>query len=120
MLAQGIGRGWGAVARLVSPTFVLVREHRRPTGDQQLLHVDFYRLEGADEVCDLGLEEWMGDPRVVVVIEWPERLPEVLPEERLWVELDFANETWRRLLFTARGRFYVDLLQEFRRIAFGV
>ncbi|HIE39582.1 MAG TPA: tRNA (adenosine(37)-N6)-threonylcarbamoyltransferase complex ATPase subunit type 1 TsaE [Anaerolineales bacterium] len=120
VIAQGIGRGWGAVGRLVSPSFVLVREHRRPTGHQRLLHADFYRLEQAQEVWGLGLQEWMEDPAVVVLIEWPERAPEVLPQERLWIRLEFAEETRRRLLFTAEGASYLALLRAFRRAAFGV
>ncbi len=120
VLAQGIGRGWGAATSLVSPSFVLIREHRRPTGDQILLHVDFYRLEDPQEVLGLGLEDWLEDPEVVTLIEWPERAMEMLPPERLWVRLEFADTERRRLLFIAEGPSYEDLLRAFRRAAFGV
>ncbi|HEY75170.1 MAG TPA: tRNA (adenosine(37)-N6)-threonylcarbamoyltransferase complex ATPase subunit type 1 TsaE [Thermoflexia bacterium] len=120
VLAQGIGRGWGATTSLVSPSFVLIREHRRPTGDQVLLHVDFYRLEEPQEALGLGLEDWLEDPEVVALIEWPERAMEVLPSERLWVRLEFADTERRRLLFIAEGPPYEDLLRAFRRAAFGV
>lgn len=120
VLAQGIGRGWGAMDRLISPTFVLMRQHRRPTGDQLLLHVDFYRLRGEEDAVGLGLEDWMGSPEVVVLIEWPERAPEILPRERLWIRLSPAGQGRRRLLFTAHGPAYQKLLREFRQIAFGV
>jgi tRNA threonylcarbamoyladenosine biosynthesis protein TsaE len=120
VLAQGIGRGWGVVEPLISPTFVLVRQHSRPTGDQLLLHVDFYRLEGAQEAQGLGLEEWLGDPRAVAVIEWPERAMAALPTERLWVRLGILDETRRSLLFTAQGPVHLDLLRAFRHVAFGV
>lgn len=119
-LAQGIGRGWGAATSLVSPSFILVREHRRPDGDQLLLHADFYRLQSADEVQSLGLDDWLGDSQVVVVIEWPERAPEAIPEERLWIRLNFANEVRRQLLFTAQGSYHLALLRRFRQAAFGV
>jgi len=120
VLAQGIGRGWGAATPLTSPSFVLIREHRRPTGDQVLLHMDFYRLENPAEALGLGLEDWLGDPEVVVLIEWPERAMDLLPLERLWVRLEFADTERRRLLFTAEGAPYAKLLQAFRRAAFGV
>ena len=120
VLAQGIGRGWGATDRLISPTFVLMRQHRRPTGDQLLLHVDFYRLRGEEDAVSLGLEDWMENPEVVVLIEWPERAPEILPQERLWIELGFAGRGRRRLLFTTQGPSYQKLLREFRQVAFGV
>lgn len=120
VLAQGIGRGWGATTPLVSPSFVLIREHRRPTGDQVLLHIDFYRLEDPQEALMLGLEDWLGAPDVVALIEWPERAEAVLPPERLWVRIDFANTERRRLLFVAEGPSYEELLRAFRRSAFGV
>ncbi len=120
VLAQGIGRGWGATEPLISPTFVLMRQHRRPTRDQLLLHVDFYRVQGLEEAQGLGLEDWLESPEVVVVVEWPERAPEVLPEERLWIRLDFAGEARRLVLITAHGPSYQTMLREFRRITFGV
>lgn len=120
VLAQGIGRGWGAVEPLISPSFVLIRQHGRPTSDQLLLHVDFYRLEGAQEAQGLGLEEWLGDPRAVVLIEWPERALAALPTERLWVHLSILDETRRALLFTAYGAAHLNLLRAFRHVAFGV
>ncbi len=120
VLAQGIGRGWGAVSPLTSPSFILVREHQRPGDPQRLLHVDFYRLEGPEEAVGLGLEDWMGEPDAVVIIEWPDRAPQVIPPERLWVRLDMSGENLRRLLFTAEGDAYLPLLQQFRRAAFGV
>jgi tRNA A37 threonylcarbamoyladenosine biosynthesis protein TsaE len=85
-----------------------------------LLHADFYRLERSQEVWGLGLQEWMEDPTVVVLIEWPERAPEILPQERLWIRLEFAEEARRRLLFTADGASYLALLRAFRQAAFGV
>jgi len=120
IFAQGIGRGWGAVSHLISPTFILVREHRRPADGQRLLHADFYRLEDPDEVWTLGLQDWMEDKQTVVVIEWPERAEPSLPEERLWVRLEPIDEVRRRLLFIAHGPSYLDLLHRFRRTAFGV
>jgi tRNA threonylcarbamoyladenosine biosynthesis protein TsaE len=120
VLAQGIGRGWGATTPLISPSFVLVRQHHHPASGHCLLHVDFYRLGGAEEAHGLGLEDWLEDPGIVAVVEWPERALGVLPEQRLWIHIDFANGGRRRLLLTAQGESYADLLQEFRRVAFGV
>jgi tRNA threonylcarbamoyladenosine biosynthesis protein TsaE len=120
VLAQGIGMGWGAATPLASPTFVLAREHRRPTGAQRLIHLDLYRLRDAQEAWSLGVQDWMEDSQAVVVVEWPERALEILPAERLWVRLELTDETQRRLLFTANGDSYLAMLREFRRDAFGV
>lgn len=119
VLAQGIGTGWGALSPLLSPSFVLVREHRRASDSQRLLHVDFYRLQEPHEARTLGLEEWLEDASTVVVVEWPERATEILPPQRLWVRIEFANGNRRRLLCVAQGDAYLPLLRALRRAVFG-
>ena len=118
-LAQGIGRGWGVGQRLISPTFVLVREYARPGDAVTLHHVDLYRISGADEALGLGVDEILGDARAVCVVEWAERARSLMPPEHLWVELKFADWTRRALRFAAQGERHTALLQDFRRVAFG-
>jgi tRNA A37 threonylcarbamoyladenosine biosynthesis protein TsaE len=81
--------------------------------------VDFYRLQDPREAQSLGLEDWLEDADTVVVVEWPERAMEILPPQRLWVRLEFANGDRRRLLFTAQGESYLPLLYGLRRAIFG-
>ncbi len=128
-LAQGLGRGWGVGQRLISPTFVLVREYARPKDEDdgvksaKLYHADFYRLSGADEALGLGIDEFLGDEHAVFVIEWAERARALIPPEHLWIKLntsDRSNQMRRVLYFTAQGERHTTLLREFRRAAFGV
>ena len=118
-LAQGIGRGWGVSQILISPTFVLVREYARPGEFVKLYHVDLYRISGAEEALTLGMDEFLGDTRAICVIEWAERSRSLMPEEHLWVRLEFADPTRRGLYFTAQGGRHTALLHEFRQAAFG-
>ncbi len=121
-LAQGMGRGWGVGQTLISPTFVLVREYTRPGDTVRLYHVDLYRISGVDEALGLGIDEFLGDARVVCVIEWAERARPLMPSEYLWIRLDFAgraDQTRRALHFMAQGEHHTALLREFRRVAFG-
>ncbi len=118
-LAQGIGRGWGIGQRLVSPSFVLVREYARAQYGMRLYHVDLYRISDASEAWGLGLEEFVGDKHAVCVIEWAERAQPLVPPEHLWIRLEFAGQTRRALYFMAQGKHHTALLQEFRRSAFG-
>lgn len=99
-LAQGLGRGWGATDDLTSPTFTLIHELRRDQDRRRLYHVDLYRVESEREAWLLGLSDLM-DATSVVLIEWPERAPSLLPPDRLWVRLDVVDDTRRRLTFTA-------------------
>lgn len=122
-LTQGIGRGWGAQQKVVSPSFVLVREYSRRGDDQRLYHVDLYRVSGADEAWALGVDEYLGGRYAVTVIEWAGRAASIIPEEHLWIKLDFikhGDPTRRHLWFSAYGDRHRDLLQQFRRLSFGV
>lgn len=118
-LAQGIGRGWGVGQRLISPTFVLVREYARPGDTVRLHHVDLYRISGVDEALGLGVDDFLGDARAVCVVEWAERARSLMPPEHLWVRLKFADWTRRALRFVAQGERHTALLRDFRRVAFG-
>jgi len=73
VFAKGIGAGLDIdPAEVNSPTFTMVN---RREGRMRLYHLDLYRIAGgANEVYDLGLEEILAEPNVIVVIEWPERL----------------------------------------------
>jgi tRNA threonylcarbamoyladenosine biosynthesis protein TsaE len=82
-LAKGIADALGVGDPVVSPTFTLAREY---TGRVRMLHVDVYRLDRAQELLDLGLEEEGDD--AVTVIEWGDVAAAHLPHERLEVRLE--------------------------------
>lgn len=118
VLAQGIGRGWGAQDPLISPTFVLVRQHERPHSSQKLYHIDFYRLQPA-EVGALGLDDILGAPEHIAVIEWADRAPDIIPPAHLWITLRWVDEYRRALTFRAAGERHMTLLEKFRREIIG-
>jgi tRNA threonylcarbamoyladenosine biosynthesis protein TsaE len=100
-LVQGIGRGLGVVDHVASPTFTLVREY---SGRLDVAHVDVYRLERVQDVVDLALDE-LGGPERVLLVEWGDAVQELLPEDRLRVQLttDLAGSESRRIVITAKG-----------------
>ncbi|RMG98183.1 MAG: tRNA (adenosine(37)-N6)-threonylcarbamoyltransferase complex ATPase subunit type 1 TsaE [Chloroflexi bacterium] len=118
-LARGIARGWGASTRVTSPTFTLVNEYPRLKDGRILYHIDCYRLETADEIATVGLEDILFGEQPVM-IEWPERIRPLLPEDRLTVEITYLSETRRALRFVASGQHSALLLEQFKRNAFGV
>jgi tRNA threonylcarbamoyladenosine biosynthesis protein TsaE len=119
-LAQGIGRGCGITEPLISPTFTFIHEYQRAQDSLALYHVDLYRITDASEVLGLGLDDYLDDRSAIMVIEWPERAGELLPEERLWILMRRMAGKKRILLFSAQGARYETLLREFRKRAFGV
>jgi tRNA threonylcarbamoyladenosine biosynthesis protein TsaE len=118
-LAQGIGRGWGAASDLTSPTFTLIHELRRTQDKTRLYHVDLYRIEKEAEAWMLGLTDLM-DSTASILIEWPERAASLLPPDRLWIKLEFLDDTRRRLSFGATDGVHLELLNKFKKSAFGI
>lgn len=107
-LVQAIAEGCGvARADVTSPTFVLCQEHH---GRRSLFHFDTYRLRDEQEFLDLGIDEYLARPGIVL-IEWADRVADVLPDERLQVELEVVGETARRITLMPQGPLHVDALQ---------
>ncbi|MCL4559638.1 MAG: tRNA (adenosine(37)-N6)-threonylcarbamoyltransferase complex ATPase subunit type 1 TsaE [Chloroflexi bacterium] len=115
-LVQGIATGWGSLDPVSSPTFILVNSYRRPDG-QILHHLDAYRIQSPQEAEELDLS-LMFD-RGPLVMEWPERIESVLPDQRLWVNLRWMTDEQRGMAFLANGPRHQKLLDEFRRKVFG-
>ena len=115
-LVQGIAAGWGSLDPVSSPTFVIVNVYRHSDG-LRLFHLDAYRLDGPKEALDLDLDIMLDQGPMVV--EWAERVQPVLPEEGLWVDLNYIDEQQRDLIFSARGQNYEALLTRFRKLIYG-
>ncbi|HEY0194303.1 MAG TPA: tRNA (adenosine(37)-N6)-threonylcarbamoyltransferase complex ATPase subunit type 1 TsaE [Kofleriaceae bacterium] len=98
-LVAGLVEALGAGAAS-SPTFSLVNEYRG--GRLIVWHVDLYRIERAAELPELGLDDAIGDPRGLCVIEWADRFG-VMPADHLRLELDHAADGGRVLRATGGG-----------------
>ncbi|VAW31269.1 tRNA threonylcarbamoyladenosine biosynthesis protein TsaE [hydrothermal vent metagenome] len=118
-LARGVGRGWGTGLRVTSPTYTLVNEYPRLADGRILYHVDCYRLEETAAWQTVGLEDVL-DGQGAVMVEWPERIEAILPNDRLWIALSYVSETRRKLRITAKGERSVELFEAFKKSAFGV
>jgi tRNA threonylcarbamoyladenosine biosynthesis protein TsaE len=119
VLARGVGRGWGTTIRVTSPTYTLVNQYPRMHDDRILYHIDCYRLETEEDIITAGLEDVLLTDGAFM-IEWPEKIDAWLPEDRLWIEMTYVNDTRRKLRFVATGDRSTELLKAFRRSAFGV
>ena len=97
-LAKGIVKGLGAATpeEVASPTFTLIHEYG---AGRKVYHVDLYRLEGASEAARIGLDE-LFDREAVVLIEWGERFPELMPPERFEIRIRAAAGDQREITVT--------------------
>lgn len=113
---QGIAEGWGSMDAVSSPTFIIVNQYRDGS-ERQLFHMDAYRLDSTPEAEELDLDAMLA--RGPLLIEWPERMEQLIPNERLWVKLDYMNEDEREMKFSSHGKRYDDLLEIIRHAAYG-
>ena len=91
VIAKGIGRGLGVKEDVISPTFNYVLEY---AGRLPLFHADLYRIDGAATFQAMGLDEYF-DREGVFVIEWAERVREILPPETTWITLEADGDERR-------------------------
>ncbi|MEZ4827472.1 MAG: tRNA (adenosine(37)-N6)-threonylcarbamoyltransferase complex ATPase subunit type 1 TsaE [Bacteroidia bacterium] len=82
---------------VTSPTFALVNEYSGLTS--VIYHFDFYRIRNELEAYDIGLEEYL-DSGAFVFIEWPEKIPTLLPDEAARVQIDVADQNLRVIRLT--------------------
>ena len=79
-----------------SPTFALINEYRSDTTAELIYHIDCYRLENLDEAVDMCIEDYM-DCGAVCLIEWPERIEPLLPDDTVIVEISADDSGTRHL-----------------------
>ncbi len=116
---QGVAKGLGIERRIISPTFIVLRTYKLKTphfakasrGKQNskrktttknskfLYHIDLYRIENQNDIEGLGIEEILKNPENIVVIEWAERLGDLLPKERVDVYFEYISENKRKITF---------------------
>jgi tRNA threonylcarbamoyladenosine biosynthesis protein TsaE len=107
-LTEGLEVGREAWIR--SPTFTLINEYH---GRLPVYHIDLYRLGGRQEIEGLGLRDYLYSDGVSL-IEWVDHLPANEVEEYLELMLEYADGDQRKLTFTAHGKRYEKLLEEFQ------
>ena len=100
-LTKGLAHGAGFKGRVVSPTFGLARVYRGRKAT--IYHLDLYRVS-ADQTGDIGIEEFVSDPRGFCVVEWPKAGEAYYPDDRLEVKLSYARRgRARKIVFSAAG-----------------
>lgn len=107
-LTKGIALGLGIDDKdtVISPSFTIINEYQARL---TIFHMDFYRLATSDDI-ELGLEEYIYGSGVTI-IEWPERMADVLPEDRLCVTL-IVEDDKRQIVFEPKGNKWMERLEK--------
>lgn len=94
---QGLAEGLGIEKRIVSPTFIIMREY--PLNDKSFFHIDLYRLEEniQQELDNLGISELLKQNKHIFAIEWGERAKDLLPENTIYVDIENSDKDKRKI-----------------------
>ena len=93
-----------------------MNEYRR-ADKQRLFHIDAYRLDGTFDAEILDFDQMLAQGPVV--IEWAERIREVLPEELLWIRLDYTGMGHRAMMLNPKGKHFETMVENVRRKLYG-
>ena len=93
---RGMARGMGLTCRVSSPTFTIVNEYEGP---RELIHFDMYRLGSADELFDIGWEDYVNRGSVCAV-EWSENVEDAFYGDEVVVRFEKLGPTTRRITIT--------------------
>jgi tRNA threonylcarbamoyladenosine biosynthesis protein TsaE len=108
-LVRGLARGLGIPSEEVtSPTFILVHEY---DGRLPMVHVDLFRVEAAEALHELGLEEYLGSA-AMTVIEWADKAPTLLPRNHLRITMEHLGGDRRLITLSPFGNRYEGLVRQ--------
>ena len=95
-LIKGIAHGAGDISPrdVSSPTYTYLNIY---TGKQKIFHFDLYRLKTADDFLSLGFDEYFEEGGICL-IEWPEKIRDLLPSNSLTIEIEYTSEKGRALI----------------------
>lgn len=103
-LTKAIAKSLGITKKVTSPTFTLMNvyditdEKIKQRNIEQLVHIDTYRLQHEQELIDIGVEDYLGAEATVCIIEWPEKIPNILKSHKtILVQIEHVDESSRRI-----------------------
>lgn len=102
---QGLAEGLGIKNRIISPTFVMIRNYKIRIKDKGLMindfyHIDLYRVESKRDIEGLGIEEIISDNYNIVAIEWAEKLKNSMPKKRIDIKFFYEKDNVRKITFS--------------------
>lgn len=101
IFVQGFAKALGIQDKIISPTFVLIRQHQIPNTANVLYHIDLYRLDNIKNLESIGLKEIISNPNHIVLIEWAEKALKLLPKTA--VKIKFLKQDNNERIITITG-----------------
>lgn len=100
---QGLAQELGITRNITSPTFIIMRSYQVPHHKHItiLYHLDLYRTENDNDLEGLGLSEILNKKDTITVIEWPEKMGTLLPQEHIRIHFSYIDEDKRKITVTS-------------------
>lgn len=101
---QGLLGGLGLGGPFTSPTFLVIKEYiikLQKSKIKKVYHIDAYRV-GTKDILALGWEEMVANPGNIIIIEWADRVRELIPADALWIEFEWLDEEERRIILKSK------------------
>ena len=101
---QGLAKELGIKHRILSPTFILMRNYKIPKIDKRFYHIDCYRIKQSQELSFLNLEKLFLDSKNIIATEWPEKIKNILPQDIIVLEFKHKKQNQREIHFKAHKK----------------
>ncbi|MDD5626144.1 MAG: tRNA (adenosine(37)-N6)-threonylcarbamoyltransferase complex ATPase subunit type 1 TsaE [Patescibacteria group bacterium] len=121
VLIKGIAAGLGIKKHITSPTFVVMKIHNTDSHGKKhgltqtgakiprksvlslhksvyLCHIDAYRLSSGQDLINIGVKDWLAKPNTVTVIEWAERVKNILPKDTIVIKIKLCKKKNQRII----------------------
>lgn len=110
---KGLASGLGIKEEVLSPTFILAKEYYTPSG-LEFYHLDIYRIQNPQEIEELNFFEIIKKPNAIIVIEWADKIKDLLPKENCLIQFTYQGKEKRQIHFIAIGKKYEKLLEKLK------
>jgi len=95
---QGFARGLGIRAKILSPTFVILKKfkinHKR---FNSFYHIDCYRIKKAKEISEIGFKKIINDSKNIIAVEWADKIRKILPKNKIILKFKFIDKNIREI-----------------------
>lgn len=99
LMVQGIAESLGCSSEVTSPTFNIIKEY---FADEEIIHMDLYRLNHSEELLEIGFEDYL-DRDAVILIEWPEIALSLIPADFIFIEIIKESDLKRKIIVRGEG-----------------
>lgn len=102
VFSRGFARGLKIAEPVSSPTYTIIQEYALPDGGW-FFHLDLYRIDNSRSALDFGVDEYLEDKNAYIVVEWPERIADILPQGTLHLYIRHLGDDTREVVLQCKS-----------------